>query len=291
MTARPPVVISDEVPGDFNRYWIEFIDPANADQIVKADLTWLTSSWTCVFGSSCRGIDATQPDAGCCTFGAHFTEPADEQRVSASVARLDDTLWQHRAEGLAGGWVVDSDDGEHDDEDETAWGRQTRRVDGACIFLNGPDFRAGGGCALHLLALTEGRAPLETKPDVCWQLPFRRQYRHGERADGSPTLEVSIGEYVRDAWGPGGAGLDWYCTASPTAHVGSEPLFRTGRDELVELVGAAAYDVLAGECERFLARRMPLHPATVAAHEVPASRHSATPDVPSHPSGGGRFRG
>lgn len=271
MTARPPLVISDELPADFSRHWIEFIDPDDADQIVKADLTWLTSSWSCVFGSGCRGIDASQPDAGCCTFGAHFTEPADEERVTGNVAQLDETLWQHRAEGLANGWVIDSDDREADgdqtDGDETGNEptRQTRRLDGACIFLNRADFPAGGGCALHLLALTQDRPPLETKPEVCWQLPFRRQYRHGERADGSPTLEVSIGEFVRDAWGPGGVDLDWYCTTSPTAHAGGQPLFRSGRDELVELVGPSAYDVLVFECERFLARRMPLHPATVAA--------------------------
>ena len=278
MTPRPPVVISDELPGDFNRHWIEFVDPADADQVVKADLTWLTSSWTCVFGSGCRGIDATQPDAGCCTFGAHFTEPADEQRVAGFAAQLDDGLWQHRAEGLSHGWAIDSNDEDDPDEDEDDAGpddpdtdnlpaptRQTRRVDGACIFLNRADFPAGAGCALHLLALTQDRPPLETKPEVCWQLPFRRQYRHGERADGSPTLEISIGEFVRDAWGPGGASLDWYCTTSPTAHVGTAPLFRSGRDELVELVGPGAYDVLVTECERFLARRMPLHPATVAA--------------------------
>ncbi|MBO1031802.1 hypothetical protein IPV09_10700 [Tessaracoccus sp. SD287] len=272
MTTRPPVVLSDELPGDFTRHWIEFVDPADPDQVVKADLTWLTSSWTCVFGSGCRGIDASQPDAGCCTFGAHFTEPADEQRVAGFVAQLDPTLWQHHAEGTADGWATESEDGgeEPDGGDEPEGGegpassRQTRRLDGACIFLNRPDFPAGAGCALHLLALRQDRPPLQTKPEVCWQLPFRRQYRHGERGDGTPTLEVSIGEFGRDAWGPGGADLDWYCTTSPTAHVGDEPLFRSGRDELVELVGADAYAVLAGECERFLARRMPLHPATAA---------------------------
>ena len=252
-----PSAPTDEVPGDVTRYWVEFADPADADQVVRADLTWLTSSWSCVFGAGCRGIDAALPGAGCCTFGAHFTEPADEQRVAGFVEQLTDDVWQLRDEGMRGGWAMAAPD-----EDDA---RQTRTVEGACIFLNRPGFAAGSGCALHLLALHQGREPLETKPEVCWQLPFRRSYRHGERADGSPTLEITIAEFDREAWGPGGAELDWYCTCSPTAHVGAEPLFRSGRAELVELLGEAAYRVLALECERFLARRMPLHPATMAA--------------------------
>ncbi|MGA4506333.1 hypothetical protein ACQB6R_12365 [Propionibacteriaceae bacterium G1746] len=261
--------------GDVSRHWVEFVDPADADQLIRADLTWLTSDWSCIFGQGCRGISADHPGAGCCTFGAHFTEPADEARVAAHVERLTDELWQHRAEGLALGWAVDAEDDVHADEpghdddnpdDNTpATPRQTRRLDVACIFHNDATFAAGSGCALHLLALRQGMSPVETKPDVCWQLPIRRQYRHGERADGSPTLEITITEFTRGGWGAGGADLAWYCTGSPAAHVGSEPVFRTSRDELVELIGQSAYDVLSVECETFLRRRMPLHPATVAA--------------------------
>ena len=49
------------------------------------------------------------------------------------------------------------------------------RPDGPCVFLNDPDFPGGGGCALHGQALRDGRHPLEYKPDVCWQLPIRRE--------------------------------------------------------------------------------------------------------------------
>ena len=56
--------------------------------------------------------------------------------------------------------------------------RWPSRSTAACIFHNRPDFPAGGyGCALHGLALAEGVEPLEPKPDVCWQLPIRRQFR------------------------------------------------------------------------------------------------------------------
>ena len=60
---------------------------------------------------------------------------------------------------------------------------------------------AGPGCALHLLALSQGRDFLETKPDVCWRLPIRRQFRNVTRTDDMTYTEITIGEYGRDGWG------------------------------------------------------------------------------------------
>jgi hypothetical protein len=261
---------------------VEFPDPAGTDtgtgsgtgtgtgteggpaQVFRCDLTWLTSSWTCVFGRGCHGIAADRPDDGCCTLGAHFADADDERRVARAVERLTPVQWQLEGRARQGGWRGTDDDG----------GRTTRTVDGACIFLNRPGHPAGAGCALHLLALHEGREPLETKPDVCWQLPLRRTYRTVERPDETSYLEVTIAEYDRRGWGPGGHDLDWYCTGSPQAHVGTEPVFRSMAAELTELMGAAAYAVLAEQCEALLAvrRRLPLsplpvHPATAAAQE------------------------
>ena len=55
--------------------------------------------------------------------------------------------------------------------------------------------------------------PHEAKPDVCWQLPIRRSYRTVERPDDTSYLEVTIAEYDRRGWGPGGHDLDWYCSS------------------------------------------------------------------------------
>jgi hypothetical protein len=231
-----------EVPLDFPRAFVEFPDPADATQVFRCDLTWLTSCWTCIFGSGCAGIYADAPDSGCCTLGAHFSDEADEQRVAAYVGELTADDWQHRAEGLAGGWTEEVD-GE----------RKTRVVDGACIFHNQRGFPGGYGCALHAWSLRTGRKPHTTKPDVCWQLPTRRQFRDVDRGDGTTYTEVSIGEYDRRGWGPGGHDLDWYCSGNTEAHVGLEPVYVSNRDELVELMGPAAYTVLAGLCEERLA--------------------------------------
>lgn len=242
-----------EVALDSPRSFAEFRDPADDRQIFRCDLTWLTSRWTCIFAAGCHGIYAERPDDGCCTLGAHFADEADESRVGGIVGRLRTQDWQYRAQGRGSGWAEVDDEGE----------RKTRVVDGACIFLNRPGFAGGAGCALHRWALARKVKPLEAKPDVCWQLPLRRQFRDVERSDGTTYTEVSIGEYDRRGWGPGGHDLDWYCSASTEAHVGIEPVYRANRDELVALMGAAAYDVLAKLCAQRLAGNASLtrHPA------------------------------
>jgi len=274
---------STETALDATRWWVEFADPAGAtgllsrdddgepvtgeaaEQVFRCDLTWLTSSWTCVYGNGCQGIYADRPDDGCCTLGAHFADRDDHARVKPFVARLTPEQWQHREQGLADGWwVKESRDG------KAKPARKTRVVDGACIFLNRPGFapgtfNEGGGCALHRLALEEGLSPTLTKPDVCWQLPIRRSYRTVERPDTTTYLEVTIGEFDRRGWGEGGHDLDWYCSGNPQAHVGVEPVYLSLRDELVALIGEAAYEVLAGHCRAVVTtrRRLPIavHPA------------------------------
>ncbi|MBV9484621.1 MAG: hypothetical protein JO246_01035, partial [Frankiaceae bacterium] len=92
-----------EVDLDFPRQWVEFADPADPEQIFRCDLTWLLSSWTCIFGSGCKGILADRPDDGCCTHGAHFSDKADEKRVRRFAKALTADEWQFRSEGLKGG--------------------------------------------------------------------------------------------------------------------------------------------------------------------------------------------
>jgi hypothetical protein len=229
---------------DFPRAWVEFADPTDAAQVFRCDVTWLTSRWTCIFGAGCAGIFADRPDDGCCTLGAHFSDRDDEKRTLRFAKQLTADDWQlHGTKKLV----------ELDEEGA----RKTRVVDGACVFLNRPGFAGGEGCALHGLALRQGRHPLETKPDVCWQLPIRRTYDRVTRPDGTEILLVSIGEYDRRGWGPGGHDLDWYCSGNTEAHVGREPVYLSNRPELVELMGEPAYAELARLCEQRLAGATP----------------------------------
>jgi hypothetical protein len=251
-----------EVDLDFPRAFVEFVNPADASEVMRCDLTWLTSSYSCIFGQGCRGIYADSPDTGCCTLGAHFSDKDDEERVAAYVDQLTPEQWQFHP-GRASGKVRRKDWVDKDEDGE----RKTRsiEVDGqrGCVFHNRADFPTGAGCALHGLALEQGRNPLETKPDVCWQLPIRRTYREVERQDGSSYTEVTITEYDRRGWGAGGHDLDWYCSGNTEAHVAVEPLYITNEPELVELMGRAAYDELVRHCEAHLRSRsaLALHPA------------------------------
>ena len=177
-----------EVDLVFPRAWIEFQDPADDGQVFRCDLTWLTSSWTCIFGNGCQGIYADAPDAGCCTLGAHFSDKDDEKRVAEWVDRLDDATWQRRPEAVGkrgqvkrSGWVETDDEGE----------RKTRVSGGACIFHNSRTSRAATAARCTHLALNEDVHFVETKPDVCWQLPMRRTFRNVERHDDTTYLEVT----------------------------------------------------------------------------------------------------
>lgn len=253
--------MADEVELDFPRMWVEVPAPASwpdaPQRVYRFDLTWLTSRWRCVYGQGCRGIDATRPADGCCTLGAHFTDRADQRRVLAAARALEPEDWQHHPGRRR--WPVDAVVAA--DGADTV----TRVVDGACVFLNRPGFPGGAGCALHLLARRRGEHPLTTKPDVCWQLPLRRTFREVTRPDGTTYEEVSVGEYDRRGWGPGGHNLDWYCTGSPLAHTATAPVYEQMADELRALVGAQVYDELARVAGAYLAEGSVLeHPATTA---------------------------
>jgi hypothetical protein len=250
-----------EVALDFPRAWVEFPDPGDAEQLYRCDLTWLCSRWQCVWGSGCQGIRPGRADDGCCTLGAHFSDADDEKRIKDAARRLTPEHWQFHAQGTRRGGRLAVTEVDEDGE------RQTRVLEGACIFLNRPGFAGGAGCALHALALREGGHPLETKPDVCWQLPIRRTYDWVERPDDSRVLVVGIGEYDRRGWGPGGHDLNWWCTGNTEAHTASEPVYVSYRPELVAMMGQEAYETLAGLCEAHLASKRPFapHPADPAA--------------------------
>jgi hypothetical protein len=217
------------------REWVTFIDPADDEHEVRADLSFLLSNWTCIYGEGCRGI-AGRPGDGCCSHGAFFSDRADEKRVRKMARELTRDDWYrygHRT-------LVDDD--ELDDEPA----RRTATVDGACVYANPPDSPMGGGCALHRMALRTGRHPLETKPDVCWQVPVSRK----ETIDDAGRKTTTISEFSRRSWGEGGADMTWWCTEARSAHVGSVPVYVSYGPELTALIGAPAYAELAKLCKK-----------------------------------------
>jgi hypothetical protein len=264
-----------ELPLGGPRHWLEFPDPEDISRdpavVYRMDLTWLTSRWTCIFGSGCPGIYADRPDDGCCSLGAHYADEQDRLRVEGLARELGGDEWQFREVGLSDG--VSELDGEGE--------AKTRVIEGACVFLNRPGFAGGAGCVLHRLALERGLPLTSTKPEVCWQLPIRRSYAEATRPDGTAYTVVEIAEYDRRGWGEGGHDLDWYCTTAVEAHVGAQPVYLSCRAELVELVGQPAYDVMAEHCRARERALLALAlgsrpPAGLAPH--PAGGQPASPD-------------
>jgi hypothetical protein len=128
------------------------------------------------------------------------------------------------------------------------------------------------------MALRTGVHPLTTKPDVCWQLPVRREQEHVERPDGTRVLVSSVGEFDRRGWGPGGADLHWWCTGAPLAHVSPEPLVETYAPELTELLGEAAFAELRRLAELRLDQGLVApHPASPPPGPVAVELHRRRP--------------
>lgn len=224
--------------------WVSFEDPWE-ERTWVFDVTFLLSSWTCIYGRGCEGVltgPAAELEQGCCSYGAHFTDDDDVARVEAAARTLTDEQWQFRARMRRGGVVRTERDGT----------RVSRLVDGACIFLNRPGFPGGAGCALHRAALARGVHPLELKPDVCWQLPLRRE----DLVDSTGRVTSTISQWERRHWGSGGDEFHWWCTEAPEAFVGKRPVYRAMRAELEALSSPEVYrlleDYLAGRAGRVI---------------------------------------
>jgi len=216
--------------------WISFDDDAS-HLTWMVDVTFLLSSWNCIFGNGCQGVlTGPTPELvqGCCSYGAHFTDEDDRQRVELAATRLTKDQWQFRAKGAKGTTKVKKN-GE----------MVTRMVDDACIFLNRPDFHRGAGCALHVLAMDTGESYIPLKPEVCWQVPLRREdivLANGEHV-------TRIGQWNRTDWGDGGAEFHWWCTQDPGAFTGQSRVVDSMRDELIAMMGEAPYAQLLAYCD------------------------------------------
>jgi hypothetical protein len=212
--------------------WVSFADPEE-ERTWVFDVTFLASSWTCIFGRGCQGVltgPAPELVHGCCSYGAHLVDKADRKRVEKVAATLTPEEWQFHDRAQKKGIFTKNKEGD----------TLTRVVDDACIFLNRVGFPTGPGCALHQVALTRQQNPLELKPEVCWQLPLRRE----DEVQDDGHVVSTIRQWDRRHWGEGGFEFHWWCTESPEAFVGERPVFEEMAAELTEMVGADVYQRL-----------------------------------------------
>jgi hypothetical protein len=231
--------------------WVSFEDPTE-DRTWLVDVTFMLSRWCCIYGAGCQGVlTEPTPEAmeGCCSYGAHFTDETDAARVQVAAGTLSGEQWQFRSKARRKSGVLKRD---------SKGAIATRLVDGACIFLNRPGHLGGAGCALHRAAIERGVPPLQLKPDVCWQLPLRRE--DSVAANGHVTS--SLGEWRRRHWGEGGAEFSWWCTEAPEAFSGRDPVYVSLEDELTAMIGRDVYGLLASYLRARQGRRVPLlvHP-------------------------------
>ena len=207
------------------------------DTIWRFERTFLESRWTCIWGRGCHGIEAERAaelGRGCCSLGAELDGIDEAMMVSALADTIDAGIFEHHDDARAGGIFSD------------ASRTNTRVVDGACIFLNRPDFDGGAGCALHLAALAADESPLEWKPSVCWQLPVKVEWEL--RAD---DVEVAtVRRWSRADWGPDGETMAWCCTEGEEAYVGDRPVIESLSDELEAIVGTPVFVELRRRLDR-----------------------------------------
>lgn len=212
----------------------ELIEIIDGDIVWRFDRAFLESNWTCIFGSGCHGIlpaPATELQQGCCSYGAHLGDGSDGRAEALNVAAYASVLtaeqWQFQSE-----YATHGAGGIFSDERRN----HTRIVDGACVFLNRPDFERGAGCALHVGAIDAGEPPLEWKPSVCWQLPIRVDW---ESIDDD-TDRATVRRWTRADWGEFGTTMAWCCTEraeGAEAYVGDIAVIDSMADELAAVVG------------------------------------------------------
>ena len=244
-----------KVPRDTHE-WVSFEDP-DEERTWVFDVTFLESNWHCIYGNGCQGVLTGPADElvqGCCSYGAHFTDDADAKRVEKAAKTLTADQWQFKSRGRQGVTRTNKDGDV-----------VTKLVKDACIFLNRPGFDRGPGCALHVAAMDRGESYIDLKPDVCWQLPLRRDDEVLE--DGH--VRTSITQWERRNWGKGGKEFHWWCTEAPEAFTGTDRVVDSMRDELVAMVGSKVYSRLVAYLEDRVTR---LRGAVALPHPVTRRR-------------------
>jgi len=214
--------VSDDPVGD------GFIEVPDGETLWRFEPDFMRSNWACIWGRGCMGIldhPAEHLQQGCCSVGAELTDLEEAMTISALAATLPSELWQHASH-------VDDHD-VFSDETRT----NTKVVDGACIFLNRPEFAGGIGCALHLAADDAGESPIDWKPSVCWQLPVRVDWVM--QPDG--VEHATVRRWSRGDWGDEGETMAWCCTEGTEAYVGTQPVIDSLAEELAGIAGQHVY--------------------------------------------------
>jgi hypothetical protein len=224
------------------REWVSLTDPEEPHDRYVFDISFLLSSYTCIYGAGCPGTGAGGPQSpvvACCGLGAHYVDEDDRAKVEAMVDEMPPEMMQFHKSARKKGVTAVIGDGEV----------RTRIKDGACIFLNREGWPTGPGCSLHHLAVSRGEHHMTYKPEVCWIVPLRREVEESTADDGEILYTTTITSYDRGGWGPGGSEFEFWCTDDPLAYVAAEPVYKGMEFELREMTSDAVYEELAAYLE------------------------------------------
>ena len=225
--------------------WLTFPAPDDPDRQFRVNVSFLLSTYECIFGQGCAGLLNHKPDAdyGCCERGVTFIDEDDFEHVVEMVGQLTAEDCDNIDHVRNRGWYLQSRSGKP---------YKTRKLGALCIFGNRTGGPAGkSGCAFHHLAARQGKHHTETKPFICWSVPLNFSSEEPEEPGGRDTTIVSA--FTADAWGgteddeePDGRGhVGWWCIDTPDAYRGTRPVYKTMEHELRKGIGDAAYERMA----------------------------------------------
>ena len=140
------------------REWVTFDDPKEEGRRWQVDVTFLLSSWECIFGCGCQGVltgPAPEMVQGCCSYGAHFTDRKDRDHIVRIAKEMPPELWQYAEVGKKKGIFAKAG---KDEDGKIEW--RTRLVEDACIFLNRLGLPGRAGLRAAHLRDADGPAPL-----------------------------------------------------------------------------------------------------------------------------------
>lgn len=187
------------------------------------DVQFMLSSYQCLFGMGCQGIDE-QPHHGCCSIGAYFIDERDIEATRRMVEASPDSAFQRPALVRNERWLVKGPNKQY----------KTWAPGGRCVFSNDPDHPNGAGCALHQQAMAMGEDPVGRKPRICSWVPLNYK-GYDDDEDGV----VYLVPFENHQWGHDDHGNEhnkWYCIDDEKAYSNGGPVYRRMQSVLLDML-------------------------------------------------------
>ena len=87
---------------------------------------------------------------------------------------------------------------------------------------------------------------METKPEICWQAPLRRE----DHETVTGHIYTMVREWEQRDWGGEETDVWGWCTDESQAHVGEQPVYIQMEQELSSICGPVVYGWLRAELDK-----------------------------------------